>query len=104
MVLLIEDDALSRTSFAETLLGFGYDALEAGDAAEALALVTKHQAVRVDHCRAATLPANESIVRSQILSSCAGSFRSCGSRWGSDPSSAVVFSRTMSRCLPELSG
>jgi CheY-like chemotaxis protein len=40
MILLIEDDAISRTSFAETLLGFGYDVLEAVDAAEALALIT----------------------------------------------------------------
>jgi two-component system, response regulator PdtaR len=44
MILLIEDDAISRTSFAETLLGYGYDVLEAGNAAEALALVSKHRA------------------------------------------------------------
>src|SRR5262247_1453440 len=44
MILLVEDDAISRTSFAETLLGHGYDVIEAGGAAEALALVSKHRA------------------------------------------------------------
>ncbi len=43
MILLIEDDAISRASFAETLRGWGYEVLEAGDGFEALALVTKHR-------------------------------------------------------------
>jgi two-component system, response regulator FlrC len=44
MILLIEDDAISRTSFAETLRGYGYEVLEAGDGVEALGLVSRHAA------------------------------------------------------------
>jgi two-component system, cell cycle sensor histidine kinase and response regulator CckA len=43
MILLVEDDAISRTSFAESLCGYGYQVLEAADGAEALALVAKHK-------------------------------------------------------------
>ena len=43
MILLIEDDAISRTSFAETLRGSGYEVLEAAGGLEALALVAKHR-------------------------------------------------------------
>jgi CheY-like chemotaxis protein len=43
MILLIEDDAISRMSFAETLRGYGYEVLEAGDGFEALTLVAKHR-------------------------------------------------------------
>ena len=42
MILLIEDDAISRTSFAETLRGYGYEVLEAGNGSEALALIEEH--------------------------------------------------------------
>jgi DNA-binding NtrC family response regulator len=42
MILLIEDDAISRTSFAETLRGYGYEVLEASDGAEALGLIEEH--------------------------------------------------------------
>ena len=43
MILLIEDDAISRTSFAETLRGYGYEVLEAGDGVQALALTVQHR-------------------------------------------------------------
>src|SRR5215510_1953284 len=42
MILLVEDDAITRWGFAEMLRANGYEVLEAGDGAEALALVTKH--------------------------------------------------------------
>ena len=42
MILLIEDDAISRASFAETLCRYGYEVLEAGDGGEALALLEEH--------------------------------------------------------------
>jgi CheY-like chemotaxis protein len=45
MILLIEEDATRRTSFAETLRSYGYEVLEASDGPEALALTTKHQPV-----------------------------------------------------------
>ena len=43
MILLIEDDAISRTHFAEILSGHGYDVLEAGDGVQALALIVQHR-------------------------------------------------------------
>src|SRR5262245_21680852 len=43
MILFIEDDAISCTSFAETLRGYGYEVLEAGDGFDALKLVAKHR-------------------------------------------------------------
>jgi CheY-like chemotaxis protein len=43
MILLIEDDAISRTHFAETLRGYGYEVLEAGDAVQALALILQYR-------------------------------------------------------------
>ncbi len=43
MILLIEDDAISRMSFAETLRGYGYEVLEAGDGVQALALIVQHR-------------------------------------------------------------
>jgi len=42
MILLIEDDFISRASFAETLRVYGYEVLEAGNGAEALALIEEH--------------------------------------------------------------
>jgi two-component system, cell cycle sensor histidine kinase and response regulator CckA len=45
MILLIEDDAISRTSFAETLRSYGYEVLEAGHGLEALAIVAKNRNV-----------------------------------------------------------
>jgi len=44
MILLVEDDAISRTHFAETLRAYGYQVLEAGDGVEALSLLEKHRA------------------------------------------------------------
>ncbi len=45
MILLIEDEAITRMSFAETLRGRGYEVIEAGDGVEALALIAKHRHV-----------------------------------------------------------
>jgi two-component system, cell cycle sensor histidine kinase and response regulator CckA len=39
MILLVEDDAVSRISFAETLRGYGYEVVEAGSGLEALATI-----------------------------------------------------------------
>ena len=39
MILLVEDDAISRTHFAETLRGYGYEVMEAGDGVKALAVL-----------------------------------------------------------------
>lgn len=44
MILLIEDDTISRMGFAETLRGYGYAVLEAGDGVKALALIVQHRA------------------------------------------------------------
>lgn len=43
VILLVEDDAISRTYFVETLRGYGYEVLEAGDGIKALALLEKHR-------------------------------------------------------------
>jgi CheY-like chemotaxis protein len=43
MILLVEDDTISRWGFAEMLRATSYEVLEAGDGAEALALVRKHR-------------------------------------------------------------
>jgi two-component system, cell cycle sensor histidine kinase and response regulator CckA len=43
MILLIEDEAISRTHFAEILRGHGYEVLEAGDGVQALALIVQHR-------------------------------------------------------------
>src|SRR5262245_21968110 len=43
MILLIEDDVISRTGFAQTLRRDGYEVLEAGDGVHALALITQHR-------------------------------------------------------------
>jgi DNA-binding NtrC family response regulator len=39
VILLVEDDAISRTHFAETLRGYGYEVMEAGDGIKALAIL-----------------------------------------------------------------
>jgi two-component system, cell cycle sensor histidine kinase and response regulator CckA len=43
VILLVEDDAISRTHFAETLRGYGYEVLEAGDGIKALALLDQYR-------------------------------------------------------------
>jgi two-component system, cell cycle sensor histidine kinase and response regulator CckA len=43
MILLIEDDVISRTSFAQILRRYGYEVLEAGDGVDALALIIQHR-------------------------------------------------------------
>jgi len=43
MILLVEDDAISRTHFAETLRGYGYDVMETGDGVEALAILGRYR-------------------------------------------------------------
>jgi DNA-binding NtrC family response regulator len=43
MILLIEDDVISRASFAETLRGWGYEVLEAEDGFTALRLVAERR-------------------------------------------------------------
>lgn len=43
MILLIEDDVISRTSFGQTLRRHGYEVLEAGDGVDALALIIQHR-------------------------------------------------------------
>ena len=43
MILLIEDDAISRTDFVVTLCRCGYAVLEAEDGFEALSLIAKHR-------------------------------------------------------------
>jgi len=45
MILLVEDEAITRTSFAEILRGHGYEVIESGDGVEALALVAKHRQI-----------------------------------------------------------
>ena len=45
MILLIEDDAISRTSFAEILRGYGYEVLEAAYGLQALSLIARHRSV-----------------------------------------------------------
>ena len=42
MILLVEDDAIARLTFAKELRGHGYDVLEASDGAEAIASLTEH--------------------------------------------------------------
>lgn len=39
VILLVEDDVISRTHFAETLRGYGYEVMEAGDGIQALAML-----------------------------------------------------------------
>jgi CheY-like chemotaxis protein len=39
VILLVEDDAISRTHFAEILRGYGYEVMEAGDGVKALAML-----------------------------------------------------------------
>jgi DNA-binding NtrC family response regulator len=41
VILLVEDDAISRTHFAETLRAYGYEVMEAGDGIEALAILAR---------------------------------------------------------------
>jgi len=48
MILLVEDDAISRMSFAKTLRGYDYDVLEAADGAEAIHLLEQnHSTIEV---------------------------------------------------------
>ena len=42
MILLVEDDVISRADFAETLRGQGYEVLEAGGGACAIDLLRQH--------------------------------------------------------------
>ena len=42
MILLVEDDSISRTDFAETLRKSGYEVLEAGEGHEAIVLLEQH--------------------------------------------------------------
>jgi DNA-binding NtrC family response regulator len=44
MILLVEDDAISRTDFAETLRRSGYEVLEAADSHQAIVLLEQHAA------------------------------------------------------------
>jgi DNA-binding NtrC family response regulator len=39
VILLVEDDVICRTHFAETLRSYGYEVMEAGDGLQALALL-----------------------------------------------------------------
>ena len=41
MILLVEDEAVTRTEFAGNLRAYGYDVIEAVDGAEAIALLEK---------------------------------------------------------------
>src|SRR5215510_11700353 len=43
MILLVEDDAISRTTFSENLRGYGYEVLEAGNGTQALVLIIKYR-------------------------------------------------------------
>jgi CheY-like chemotaxis protein len=43
MILLVEDDVISRADFAETLRRFGYEVLEAAYGAAAIDLLEKHR-------------------------------------------------------------
>ncbi len=43
MILLVEDDPVCRTIFAEILRGYGYEVLEARDGVQALVQVIKHR-------------------------------------------------------------
>jgi DNA-binding NtrC family response regulator len=42
MILLVEDDAITRTHFADTLRGYGYEVMEAGDGVQALSILARH--------------------------------------------------------------
>ena len=42
MILLVEDNVISRTDFAETLRKFGYEVLEANDGRKAITLLEQH--------------------------------------------------------------
>jgi CheY-like chemotaxis protein len=42
MILLVEDDAISRMAFAQRLRNDGYEVLEAGDGIEAIALLEEY--------------------------------------------------------------
>jgi len=42
MILLVEDDAISRMDFAQKLRAFDYKVMEAADGAEAIELLEKH--------------------------------------------------------------
>jgi len=42
MILLVEDNVITRIDFAETLLGIGYEVLQAGDGNEAIVLLEQH--------------------------------------------------------------
>ena len=41
MILLVEDEAIVRTHFAETLRGYGYEVMEADDGIQALAILAR---------------------------------------------------------------
>ena len=48
MILLVEDEAISRMDFAQKLHGYGYEVLEAGDGAEAIQLLEqRHRAIEL---------------------------------------------------------
>jgi len=48
MILVVEDDAISRLSFAKLLRSYGYDVLEAADGAEAIDLLGEiHTAIEM---------------------------------------------------------
>jgi DNA-binding NtrC family response regulator len=41
VILVVEDDVISRTHFADTLRAYGYEVMEAGDGVEALAVLAR---------------------------------------------------------------
>jgi DNA-binding response OmpR family regulator len=43
MILLVEDDVISRAHFAETLRRYGYDVMETGDGVEALEILGRYR-------------------------------------------------------------
>jgi DNA-binding NtrC family response regulator len=43
MILLVEDDAITRTHFADALRNYGYDVMEAGDGVQGLAILAVNQ-------------------------------------------------------------
>ena len=43
VILLVEDDAITRAHFADTLRGYGYEVMEAGDGVKALAILARHR-------------------------------------------------------------
>ena len=43
MILLVEDDAITRAHFADALRSYGYDVMEAGDGVQALEILALNQ-------------------------------------------------------------